>query len=164
MYTFKNAISKDLAYEQIMAFTENFKHAPEQKVSVIEEIIRNNLPTETVFGYVMYPPNQLTDAEVINAMRYNDSKDTHFIHFTMWYELTFVFLDLQAKQVMCWGTQKNVKDALEGIQELLNNAIQKNIQKQRQEQIQAWIAEDQEKRADDRMDCWDKDYMANKHL
>jgi hypothetical protein len=54
---------------------------PEQKVSVIEEIISNNLPTETVFGYVMYPPNQLTDAEVINAMRYNDSKDTHFILF-----------------------------------------------------------------------------------
>ena len=167
MYTFMNAISNNLAYEQILAFTENFKHAPLKKASALQEELRNTLPQETTFGYVMYPPILLSDAEVLNAMRYNDSKDTHFTHFTVWYEVAFVFLDFHAKQIMCWGIKENVQDALEGIQELLNNAVNKKTQKQKQNELRK--AEEQrqlemEKLLDDRMDCWEKDYMANKHL
>lgn len=179
MYTFMNAINNNLAYEQIMAFTENFKHSPLKKASALQEELRNTLPQETTFGYVMYNENQLTDAEIINAMRYNDSKDTHFTHFTVWYEVVFVFLDFHAKQIMCWGTKPNVQDALEGIQELLNNAINKKEQRQNEElkkvQDEQKKRVNEQKRVDmqneekhfydkvDRTDCWDKEYMANKH-
>ena len=129
MYTFMNAISNDLAYEQILIFTENFKHAPLKKATALQEELSNTLPPETIFGYVMYLPILLTDTEVVNAMRYNDSKDTNFSHFKVWYEVAFVFLDFNAKQIMCWGTKQNVQDALEGIQELLNNAVNKKVRK-----------------------------------
>lgn len=177
MYTFTNTISNDLAYEQIMAFTENFKHAPLQKASALQEELRNTLPQEPTFGYVMYPPIRLTDADVVNAMRYNDSSDIHFAHFTVWYEVAFVFLDFHAKQIMCWGTKQNVQDALEGIQELLNNAIHKKehmqtqaqhmqIQAQQTQQAQHMQTQVQKRLEDDddRMDCWDKNFMANKHI
>lgn len=159
MYTFMNTISNDLAYEQIMAFTENFKHAPLNKVSDLQEELRNTLPQEPTFGYVMYPPFLLTDADVVNAMRYNDRNDIHFTHFTVWYELAFVFLDFHAKQIMCWGTKQNVQDALEGMQELLHNAINKKEHTQ-----QAQKTTEQNRLENDRMDCWDKEFMANKHL
>ena len=50
MYTFTNTISNDLAYEQIMAFTENFKHAPLHKASALQEELRNTLPQEPTVG------------------------------------------------------------------------------------------------------------------
>ena len=95
-------------------------------------------------------------------MRYNDSSDIHFTHFTVWYEVAFVFLDFHAKQIMCWGTKQNVQDALEGIQELLNNAIHKKEHTQQAQHMQTQV----QKRLDDddRMDCWDKNFMANKHI
>jgi len=174
MYTFTKLVTKDVANKQITAFTENYKNMSPQQA----DTIRNALPTEPTFGYVMYSPSQLTDDEIIYAMRYNDSKDTNFMLFTIWHQLTFVFLDLHANQIMCWGTNENVQDGLEGIQELLNNAIHKKLQNQN-EQLKK-VAEQkrvcEQKRVDeqnkqkridnydDRMEYWDKEYMENKHL
>lgn len=147
MYTFMNVISNDLAYEQILIFTENFKHASFEKASALQEELSNTLPSETIFGYVMYLPILLTDTEVVNAMRYSDSKDTNFSHFKVWYEVAFVFLDFNAKQIMCWGTKQNVQDALEGIQELLNNAVNKKVRKHQEALAQQAQAQAQQAQA-----------------
>jgi hypothetical protein len=179
MFTFMTHVTCDIANEQITVFTENFKNISTQNA----DAIRKALPQDTVFGYVMYTETQLTDSEIINAMQYNDSKDIYFMHFAVWYEVTFVFLDLHAKQILCWGTKQNVQDALEGIQELLHNAIRKKVKKQQaQQQVDEQLRiVAQQNRVDeqnlldeqneekhlydtvDRMDYWDKDYMANKH-
>lgn len=188
MYTFKKVVTNDIANKQITAFTENYKNISKQQA----DAIRDALPTETTFGYVMCTQNQLTDTEIINAIRYNDSRDTHFNHFIMWYEVAFVFVDLHAKQIMCWGTNENVQNALEGTQELLHNAIRKKMKTQQaQQDVDEQLRKvTEQKRIDeqhkqnrldeqneekhfydkvdridywDRMDYLDKDYMANKH-
>ena len=167
MFTFTKQINSADAFKQIVALTANFEHLTVPQAAAIQKTVLKNLPADTVFGYVMYPNTILTEQDITKAMRYNDSKDTHFTHFTVWYEVAFVFLDFHAKQIMCWGIKENVQDALEGIQELLNNAVNKKTQKQKQNELRK--AEEQrqlemEKLLDDRMDCWEKDYMANKHL
>lgn len=130
------------------------------------------LSQDIVFGYAMYPANQLTDTEIENAMRYNDSKDIDFTHFIIWYEVVFVYLDFNEKQILCCGHEKNVQDALEGIQEILNNALHKKLQNQNeqlrketeQKRLENQKRVDEEKHFYDKYEFWmDKDFMANKH-
>ena len=75
---------------------------------------------------------------------------------------------------MCWGLEKNVLDALNGIQELLEGAYQKKAQAQKkvlapeEEKAQKKVltlAEEKAQRDSDRADFFsDRDFIENKHL
>ena len=133
--------------------------------------ISGTLSQDIVFGYAMYPANQFTDTEIENAMRYNDSKDTDFRHFIIWYEVEFVYLDFNEKQILCCGSEKNVQYALEGIQEILSNALHKKLQNQNEQlrkETEQKRLENQKRVDEDKYERWvdeemDKDFMENKH-
>jgi hypothetical protein len=175
MFTFTSPIGNIAAYEQIVALTDNFKNNKAAAAAALQQqTLRETLPADTVFGYVMVDKNYLTNQEIINMMRYNDSKDTQYTHFAVWYEVDFVFLDLHARQIMCWGLEKNVLDALNGIQELLEGAYQKKAQAQKKvlapeeektHKKVLTLAEEKAQRDSDRADFFsDRDFIENKHL
>ena len=141
MFTFTKQIGNDAAYEQILALTNKIKHITMPNATAVKQNLRETLPPDTVWGYVLMEKNILTSEEILNMLRYNDIKDAQFTHFSVWYEVDFVFVDFLTRQIMCWGLEKNVQDALNGIQDLLQGAIKKKAQAQAQ-QVQQALADE----------------------
>lgn len=134
MFAFTKLIGNAAAYEQILDLTNKVKQiaVPNANANATAKIqkLRETLPPVTMFGYVWMENNILTNQEILNMLRYNDSKDAQFTHFSVWYEVDFVFVDFLTRRIMCWGLEANVLDALDGIQDLLHGTIQKKAQAQ----------------------------------
>jgi hypothetical protein len=132
MFTFTKLIGNAAAYEQILDLTNKIKQITMPNgTATVKQNLRETLTPDTVFGYVRMENNILTSQEILDMLRYNDSKDAQFTHFSVWYEVDFVFVDFLTRRIMCWGLEKNVKDALNGIQDLVQGTIKKKVQAQK---------------------------------
>ena len=164
MFTFTKQINSADAFKQIVALTANFEHLTVPQAAAIQKTVLKNLPADTVFGYVMYPNTILTEQDITKAMRYNDSKDINLIHFSVWYEVEFAWIDFNAQQIMCWGTQEHVKDALDGIHAIFHNAISNKEEEERLARLAKCIQREEKDEARYEYAGSKKEYLRMKHM
>jgi hypothetical protein len=100
---------------QINRLTYDMRDFTEEKA---EQIKKNILaqPLVSFYGY-MRVPLELTDADVVQMLSYNDSRDTHFEQVMLILQLDFVWYDNIGRHVMVWGkTARIIEAAISAIQ------------------------------------------------
>jgi hypothetical protein len=114
------------AKDQIMCITKNLNGFPKNESIKITELLQTN--DKIGYGYVTVPI-AMSDALILNAIRYKDTKDIYFKHLISWFEVDFAWYDKELKQVMIWGEIEKVKDSIAELKNLLENTLLEELHK-----------------------------------
>ena len=104
---------------QINRLTNDMRDFPEAEAEYVKQTIRAQ-PLVSFYGY-MRVPTQLTDADVVRTLSYNEPRDIHFDQVRMILQLDFIWYDNVGRHVMVWGKSRDlIKMAMTAIKMWVN--------------------------------------------
>ena len=104
---------------QINRLTNDMRDFPEADAAHIKQTIRAQ-PLVSFYGYMRVPTN-LSDADVVRTLSYNEPRDIHFDQVRMILQLDFIWYDNVGRHVMVWCKSRDlIKTAMTAIKMWVN--------------------------------------------